>query len=106
MHPYLAEMLVENLIINAIKHNVSPGKILISIRNNELEVSNTGPSEVANTEKLFQRFTKANSKSSSLGLGLSIIKAICDTYLFTITYSAKHGYHKVTVHFPTEQFGY
>lgn len=106
MHPYLAEMLVENLIINAIKHNISPGKILISIRKDELEVSNTGLTEVANTDKLFQRFTKANSRSSSLGLGLSIVKAICDTYLFTITYSAKNGYHKVTVHFPIEQFGY
>lgn len=101
MHPYLAEMLVENLIINAIKHNVSPGKIIISIKKNLLEIANTGPSEVANTEKLFQRFVKTNSNSSSLGLGLSIVKAICDTYLFSIDYSTKNGLHKLAVHFPS-----
>lgn len=99
MHPYLAEMLVENLVINAIKHNVSPGKILISIKKDVLEMANTGPASALGTEKLFQRFAKTNSNSSSLGLGLSIVKAICDTYLFSINYSVSNGFHKVAVHF-------
>jgi signal transduction histidine kinase len=99
MHPYLAEMLVENLIINAIKHNVSPGKIIISIGKDTLAIANTGTVSAIDTEKLFQRFVKTNSSSSSLGLGLSIVKAICDTYLFSICYSEKNGLHRMAVHF-------
>jgi signal transduction histidine kinase len=99
MHPYLAEMLVENLLINAIKHNISPGKILISIKNDTLEIANTGATPALGTEKLFQRFVKTNSNSNSLGLGLSIVKAICETYLFSVDYSAKNGFHRVAVHF-------
>jgi signal transduction histidine kinase len=99
MHPYLAEMLVENLIVNAIKHNASPGKIFVSSTNHTLEISNTSTLAVPNADKLFQRFVKINPTSQSLGLGLSIVKAICDTYLFAIDYSAKNGCHKVTVRF-------
>jgi signal transduction histidine kinase len=99
MNPYLAEMLVENLITNAIKHNVSPGKIIISIGKDTLEIVNTGIASVISTEKLFQRFVKTNSISNSLGLGLSIVKAICDTYLFPINYSEKNGLHRIVVHF-------
>jgi hypothetical protein len=65
-----------------------------------VEIGYTGTSAVSNTEKMFQRFTKSNANTNSLGLGLSIVKAICDTYLFPVAYLAENGYHKVAVHFP------
>jgi signal transduction histidine kinase len=102
MHPYLAEILLENLVINAIKHNTSPGSILITTHANWLEIVNSGSHSSGDVEKLFQRFVKSNPKSQSLGLGLSIVKAICDTYLFTIKYTIENGYHKVTVVFPRQ----
>jgi signal transduction histidine kinase len=99
MHPYLAEILLENLVINAIKHNASPGTISITTQPYTLEIVNSGSHSSGNVEKLFQRFVKSNPKSQSLGLGLSIVKAICDTYLFTVKYSIENGYHRVTVDF-------
>jgi signal transduction histidine kinase len=99
MHPYLAEILIENLIINAIKHNTSPGIIVITTKKGSLEIVNTGVHSSGNVERLFHRFVKSNPKSQSLGLGLSIVKAICDTYSFTINYVMDTGNHKVTVNF-------
>lgn len=99
MHPYLAEMLFENLIVNSIKHNTSPGTISISTYNDRIEITNTGQSSGENASRFFQRFIKSNPKSQSLGLGLSIVKAICDTYSFAIKYEMTGGLHKVTVKF-------
>jgi signal transduction histidine kinase len=99
MHPYLAEMLFENLIVNSIKHNTSPGTISISTHTDRIEITNTGQSSGENASRLFQRFIKSNPKSQSLGLGLSIVKAICDTYSFAINYEMARGLHKVTVKF-------
>jgi signal transduction histidine kinase len=102
MHPYLAEMLLENLIINAIKHNTTPGSIVITTQFGKLEITNSGAYGVRNVEKLFHRFAKSNPSSQSLGLGLSIVKAICDTYQFKINYSVENEYHSMTLTFMDE----
>jgi len=99
MHPFLSEILIENLIINAIKHNTSPGFISITTRQDGLEIVNSGNHSPNNIERLFQRFVKSNPKSQSLGLGLSIVKAICDTYSFSVKYRIENDYHRVTVVF-------
>lgn len=99
MHSYLCEIMLENLIINSIKHNASPGKIIIQTENGLLTISNTGEPLSVDSAKLFQRFVKSNQKSQSLGLGLSIVKAICDTYQFAIRYSYANGLHTITVLF-------
>src|SRR6185295_894394 len=78
MNPFLADMLLENLIVNAIRHNCSPGYMSITIESSKLEITNTGNELWIETEKLFQRFTRGSQKSQSLGLGLPIVKAICD----------------------------
>src|SRR6478736_6259251 len=94
MHPFLSEILIENLIINAIKHNTSPGFISITTRQDGLEIVNSGNHSPNNIERLFQRFVKSNPKSQSLGLGLSIVKAICDTYSFSVKYRIENDYHR------------
>jgi signal transduction histidine kinase len=100
MHPYLAEILIENLVINAIKHNTSPGSISITTWHDTLEIVNSGSHSSGNAERLFQRFVKSNPKSQSLGLGLSIVKAICDTYSYTVKYGVDNKLHRITVVFP------
>ncbi|HEV8512391.1 MAG TPA: HAMP domain-containing sensor histidine kinase [Cyclobacteriaceae bacterium] len=99
MHPYLAEILLENLVINSIKHNTTPGSISITTDSETLEIVNSGNHSSGNVEKLFQRFVKSNPKSQSLGLGLSIVKAICDTYSFNVKYAIENGYHKIRITF-------
>lgn len=103
MNPFLMEILIENLIINAIKHNTSPGFILVTTRHDSLEIVNSGNHAPGNVERLFHRFVKSNPKSQSLGLGLSIVKAICDTYSFTVKYGIENNYHRITVFFQHEE---
>lgn len=86
----LAEILISNLISNAINHNVSNGKINIILQNNQLIISNSGKNELANPGDVFTRFYKENSSSKSLGLGLAIVKKICDTYSISMKYSFKN----------------
>lgn len=99
MHPYLAEMLLENLVVNSIKHNTSPGTIQIATDHHRLEMSNTGSQMQANAEKFFRRFVKGNPNSQSLGLGLSIVKAICETYMFPLSYQIDQNIHRIRIDF-------
>ena len=99
MNTQLADILLSNIFSNAIRHNISEGKIIIELKNDSLIVSNTGnPLETA-PEKLFERFQKSGSSSESVGLGLSIVKQICDTYSFKVNYSYTEGLHIISISF-------
>ena len=47
-----------------------------------------------NTEELFERFKKAGSHPQSLGIGLSIVKRICDISGIDITYECIGTEHR------------
>ena len=87
MNESLAEILISNLIVNAIKHNYPGGSITIDLDTNGLTVSNTGLAPKIKTSELFERFKKDSTSRDSLGLGLSLVKTICDTYGFTVSYN-------------------
>ena len=87
--PNLAETILINLIKNAIIHNYNDGYIKISLVDNSLIISNSG--DVPNFDKsnIFNRFTRNSVSGKSLGIGLSIVKRICDLYNFNIKYDYK-----------------
>lgn len=99
MNESLAEILISNLIVNAIKHNYPDGHIKITLNVNTLTVSNTGPPPSINTSELFERFKKDSTSPESLGLGLSIVKTICDTYEFGVSYTFTNGMHVMKITF-------
>jgi signal transduction histidine kinase len=80
---YLMEILVRNLVRNALIHSVAEGVIIIQLANRSLRIENTMVSTIDRPETLFGRFIKQSDKPQSLGLGLAIVKSICDTYQFT-----------------------
>lgn len=85
MNDQLADILLGNLLSNAVNHNVFGGKIDIVMNSNEFMIGNTGePNELTN-DSIFNRFVKGNSKS--FGLGLAIVKNICETHHLDILYS-------------------
>lgn len=94
MNPHLAEILVNNLLSNALNHNQAGGSILITIHDKELKICNTGVPNSLDTEAVFQRFVKGNSRSH--GLGLAIVKQICQTYGLSIAYT-KNQLHCFTL---------
>ena len=92
MHPGLADSLLQNLLQNAVKHNVRGGELAVFLSDTELKVSNTGPAVEGDPARFFERFRKHNGASESPGLGLSIVQQICGYYGFGVDYSvAKAG---------------
>lgn len=99
MSPELAEILISNLLSNAINHNIKNGLLNIEINKNQLVISNTGEKELANPRDIFNRFYKENPSSNSVGLGLAIVKKICDLYDVQIFYGFKENRHCFTLQF-------
>lgn len=99
MNLQLADILLSNILGNAIRHNLTDGKISIELNAGLLIISNSGNPLEVSPEKLFERFQKASSSSESVGLGLSIVKQICDTYNFKVNYTYKGNLHTVSVYF-------
>lgn len=96
-HPMLAEMLFNNLLSNAIRHNIESGSIDIKLTQAELCIRNTGLAPEYPTEELFKRFKKTNQSADSIGLGLAIVQQICKVSDFPISYTYENGWHIVTV---------
>jgi signal transduction histidine kinase len=94
----LAEILISNLLTNAIKYNIPNGTIRIKLSPALLSVSNTGGPLRVDPTKIFERFRK-DEKSESLGLGLSIVKKITELYLYRIKYTYENSWHAFTVEF-------
>jgi len=98
INPILFDILLNNLMINAIKYNLDQdGKIIIRLDEHTLTIENT--SNIGKIEKkfLFERFTKS-STSSSLGVGLSLIKKIIEAFNWQITYSHKYNIHTFKIY--------
>lgn len=95
----LTEMLITNLLKNAIVHNISGGTVDIHLQKDSMIFINTGATKALNTEKLFSRFYKESLEKGTTGLGLSIVKAILDVYKATIHYSFMENRHIMTIHF-------
>lgn len=97
-NPILLECLLKNLIVNAIRHSMSGGEILIEINNNGLAVSNAAADNKSLDDKnLFNRFHSENNRQKGNGLGLAIVKAICDFHHWNVKYDFKEGRHIFTV---------
>lgn len=103
LHPSLADLLLTNLIGNAIRHNVPPaeenGLIQVNLTRDGLIVVNTGRQPQVPTTELFERFKKGNSGGDSIGIGLAIVRQICDLSHFTIDYQYLGGFHCLAVGF-------
>jgi signal transduction histidine kinase len=86
LNPDLAEILLINLIKNALIHNHSGGCVNITVHKESFIIENTGQDKPLNRQRLFTRFQKDTAAPGSTGLGLAIVKAISDLYGFRLTY--------------------
>jgi signal transduction histidine kinase len=93
----LIEVLLNNLISNAIRHNHSNGEIKIILDTKQLTISNTGTGTF-NFEQVLKRFHKSDG-SEGIGLGLTLCKQICDNYGFKLNYSLHGDTHTFAVLF-------
>lgn len=88
-HQYLSEIF-GNLVRNAIKYNKDGGEIYITLNENELIVKDTGVGIAEeNMNKVFSRFFTVDKshggKNGGFGLGLAVVKKICDKQGYKIS---------------------
>jgi signal transduction histidine kinase len=92
--PPLAEILISNLIENAIQHNIPDGYIQVTTGTRAgratLTVANTGPHVPADqARRLLEPFQRLDGRHGhgheGLGLGLSIVAAIADAHDATLS---------------------
>lgn len=95
----LINIIVSNLLRNAIFHNIKSGKVEVKIDAKKLSVLNTGTDHSLSHEKIFTRFQKSEQHQSGSGLGLAIVKAIAELYDFSVSYDFKNGMHEFSVNF-------
>ena len=93
----LMNIIVSNLLRNAIFHNIKNGKVVVEISEHYLTVKNTGNLQSLAQEKIFTRFQKNKENQSGTGLGLAIVKAIAELYGFSVSYEFKGEIHEFKV---------
>lgn len=78
--------LFDNLLSNAIKYNKKGGKIIIELKENSLKISDNGCGIAKeNLKNIFERYTRFNTDQGGFGIGLSLVKRICDENKITIS---------------------
>ena len=95
----LIEVLVNNLLRNAIVHNVLGGYVHVRFTGNELSIENSGPVLEGDPQRLFERFKKGRDESRTTGLGLALVRQICYLYKFDVQYIHREGIHRIRVAF-------
>lgn len=96
----IADILVSNLLKNAIRYNLPNGWIKVELTKKQLTVKNLGNPPTIPTNQLFERFRKDNQSGKSLGLGLAIVKKICEVNQLKVDYIYEDGVHELAVEFP------
>lgn len=99
-HQYLADMLLTNLLGNAIRYNSKGGSIIIALDENALVISNTSPLPALDPAKIFTRFYRhPETRTEGSGLGLSIVQQVCNEAGYTIHYQYTGNLHVFSVLF-------
>ena len=95
----LVEVLLTNLLHNAILHTLQKGSVSVELANRTLKIGNTGNPVKMEVDKMFQRFSKESMNAKSSGLGLAIVKQICDTSGYELAYKYAENCHSFSVTF-------
>lgn len=96
IHPSLADMLVSNLLSNALKYNKVGGEINIKIDAGFFSVGNSSDLTEIKEDNIFRRFANHDTVAGN-GLGLAIVKEICDTNNLLLSYKSAFGFHEFVI---------
>lgn len=95
----LLEVLINNLVVNALRHNVEGEAVNIVCKDKSLSVINKAIDGALNSRNMFNRFNNPHRSQKGNGLGLAIVKEICDYYHWQIYYSYSNNEHCFFVEF-------
>lgn len=94
----LLESLINNLVVNAVRHNRKGGTISISVGEGRFSVANPSDEPALDPQRVFSRFYRTKQQKGN-GLGLAIVKSICDYHHWHVSYEYSGGQHWFTVSF-------
>lgn len=95
----LLESLVNNLVVNAVRHNCPKGEITITVTDSQLILSNTSNEPELDGQLIFNRFYRPAGQTKGNGLGLAIVKAVCEYHGWTVDYRYQDSKHHFIVTF-------
>ena len=78
--------IIDNLMSNASKYNISNGHVNIELVDDDLSISDTGKG-IKNPSKVFKRYYKEQDRG--IGIGLDIVKKLCDELKIIISIKSK-----------------
>lgn len=82
--------LIDNILSNAIKYNKINGSIDIDLGPNRLTIKDRGKGiKEEHIDLMFNRFARFDKIVGGFGIGLNIVKMICDEYNLTINIRSK-----------------
>ncbi|WP_020606093.1 sensor histidine kinase [Spirosoma spitsbergense] len=95
----LAGVMLTNLLKNVVRHGRLGGCVGIELTASALTIRNNGSPLPFADSQLFNRFVKDPARPDSTGLGLALVKQICDRYGLSLTYSyeAKREEHSFRI---------
>lgn len=84
--------LIDNILSNAIKYNKINGSIYIELTPNRLSIKDTGKGiKEEHIKLMFDRYARFDKIVGGFGIGLNIVKMICNEYDLTIDIKSKLG---------------
>lgn len=95
----LATVMFNNLLSNGIKHSDAGKDVNVIINQDSVEFKNNGTKALGGPDHIFERFYKESNRKDSTGLGLSIVKKICDYYGFIPAYRFRESEHIFQINF-------
>ena len=103
MDSYELERVIDNTISNAIKYSFENSNIDIILNIEEdsykLEIKNEGI-QIADTKTIFDAYYQQKEKNVGFGLGLSIVKDICNKYKIDINVTSINNQTSFSYFFP------
>lgn len=99
MNKDMANILLSNLIKNALIHSSAGSTVTLELEKDLLRVSNPAAQGPLDSTKLFSRFQASSKKEKSTGLGLSISRSIAHKYALELNYYYREA-HNFEIRFP------
>ena len=99
MNESLASVLITNLLRNAYLHSAAGAAVEVSLGQRRLVVKNEGVAPL-DAARIFERFYQGSKREGSTGLGLALVRAVCEAYGLRLTYQYGEGYHRFEVEWP------
>ena len=83
---------LDNLLSNAIKYNKKGGEIEIVLGQGSLSISDSGCGMTdSQKDRIFERYVRCNEYQGGFGIGLTLVKRICDEYDIDIEVQSQQG---------------